>query len=870
MAAPLTYADLDHNDCHFFDHILANDSERVAFIRFFEHVERKDSQQKRPRTGTGRVKLWRRSSRAHWVHRAEDSQPFPEILRPTWIPPVAGGTPAVPVPSSQPVASPPQVLTLVAPIASGSISIAPVDVPASRSLDLAFGSIVETVLQVPTSPDVQKRKRDINTLVDDEQPSIGKKAKVGVYSTDVEHPASSHFTDIGGEKCPQFVLYNEVEMKNKKDSYKALAPSKEQCRFVQEALEGGVPDVSTFLFAKINDDRVIEDRAVIKCTDISTKNNPSHGQVEREATAANALRATNCRHVQQSIEIQKGLEKQNLNFRVELLDDHPSWKLNYQASGYASHGTLRTLIKNHESAKQPIPEHFCWFVFGAIVHALITCQTEYCSEAQPTPIDAGSLRPDWRRMLHLDINPDNIFLSGPDPNFDAALCLDPDPANHKAQFDSVRFKGKRYWQAPEKCMQYAKSGQYPPSRWELDHATDIYSLGLEADNFDKESKIPPNFPEYEFPSAKYPHSAKYSPALMQTVQYCLAFRPRYDPHDPEKKFRPPLFRLRDDINENLAKMDAKFTAKIEEVQARPGHKKRTIFSDEDTQFAIGAKMPPVPLVNMADLTDAKAIDRDKKKALETWEAYLVNAGRKPISMDASIVSAALNDVFQKFRESFTEKIGKEKQEKRRLYFNALDHSMNTFQKCINPSDKFKQLRGQYDPEFFLPRNKCIVLNQIQGNSKIVRREVRQALQKISEEQNDIEDKLRQAKDDLELAKSAHDQDEDIIKTLTSLYQQSQERQEFKSGHATALQDKISVLTVLCEAANVGFSILIFGNELWPEEDVIEEREHWFPKLSLVHRCVWEYFWARPDGVFVDKVDDGGNELEDLIMQGLSE
>ncbi|PZD22314.1 hypothetical protein A1F96_11237, partial [Pyrenophora tritici-repentis] len=95
MAAPLTYADLDHNDCHFFDHILANDSERVAFIRFFEHVERKDSQQKRPRTGTGRVKLWRRSSRAHWVHRAEDSQPFPEILRPTWIPPVAGGTPAV-------------------------------------------------------------------------------------------------------------------------------------------------------------------------------------------------------------------------------------------------------------------------------------------------------------------------------------------------------------------------------------------------------------------------------------------------------------------------------------------------------------------------------------------------------------------------------------------------------------------------------------------------------------------------------------------------------------------------------------------------------------------------------------------------------
>ncbi|KAF7455371.1 hypothetical protein A1F99_026290 [Pyrenophora tritici-repentis] len=238
MAAPLTYADLDHNDCHFFDHILANDSERVAFIRFFEHVERKDSQQKRPRTGTGRVKLWRRSSRAHWVHRAEDSQPFPEILRPTWIPPVAGGTPAVPVPSSQPVASPPQVLTLVAPIASGSISIAPVDVPASRSLDLAFGSIVETVLQVPTSPDVQKRKRDINTLVDDEQPSIGKKAKVGVYSTDVEHPASSHFTDIGGEKCPQFVLYNEVEMKNKKDSYKALAPSKEQCRFVQEALGG--------------------------------------------------------------------------------------------------------------------------------------------------------------------------------------------------------------------------------------------------------------------------------------------------------------------------------------------------------------------------------------------------------------------------------------------------------------------------------------------------------------------------------------------------------------------------------------------------------------------------------------------------------
>ncbi|CAE6998736.1 hypothetical protein PTTW11_00776 [Pyrenophora teres f. teres] len=930
MAVPLTYANLDHNDRHFFDHVLANDSERVAFIRFFEHVERKDSKQKRPRTGTGRVKLWRRSSRTSWVRRAQASQPFPEILRPTRIPPVAGGTPAVPISTSQPVARPPQVLSLVAPITSGIISIAPVDIPPPHPLAVvlpASGSVVETVAQVLASPNDQKRKRyidPIDALLDDERSSIGKKTKLNVASTNPEHPAISRLTDIGGEKCPQFVLYNEVEMKDRHDSYKALAPSKEQRRFVQEALggkcrfaktlhqrstrlmkkgEGCVPDVSTFLFAKINDDGVIEDRAVIKCTDISTKNNPSHGQVEREATAINALGATNCRHVQQSIRIPRGLDTQNLNFSIELLDDHPSWKLNYQASEYAAHGTLRTLINNHESAKQPIPEHFCWFLFGAIVDALITCQTGYCSEAHPTPIHAGSLRPDWRRILHLDINPDNIFLSGPNPkytfyqqpilgSFDTALCLDPNPAKNKAQFDSVRFKSAKYWQAPEQCMQYAKSGHYPPSRWELDHATDVYSLGLvirymmmcaeeapekldgimkwEADNFANETNGLPNFPEYEFPSAKYPHSARYSPDLMKTVQLCLAFRSRYDPEKPEKNFRPTLLRLRNIINENLATMDAKFAAKIKEVQARPGHKMRTIFPDEDSQFAIGAKMPPVPKVDMVDLTDAKAIGRDKKKALETWEAYLVNAGREPILMDASVISAAFDDVVQKCREKVTEKAAEQKPERRRLYLDALKHSMNTFQKCINPSGKFKQPRQKFEPDFFSPRNKRIVLNQILVNSKIVRRESRVALQKNFEEQDDTKSKLRQAEDNLEIAKSVPHQDEEMVKSLASTCRQWQERQEFKCCQATALQDKISALDVLCEAADVDNSIFIFGSGLWPGEEVTEEQGHWFPKLSLVHRCVWEYFWARPDGIFVDKADDDEDELDELIMQGMAE
>lgn len=39
MAAPLAYVHLDHNDRAFFDHALASDAHRFAFIKFMEHVE---------------------------------------------------------------------------------------------------------------------------------------------------------------------------------------------------------------------------------------------------------------------------------------------------------------------------------------------------------------------------------------------------------------------------------------------------------------------------------------------------------------------------------------------------------------------------------------------------------------------------------------------------------------------------------------------------------------------------------------------------------------------------------------------------------------------------------------------------------------
>ncbi|RMZ65996.1 g2-specific kinase nima [Pyrenophora seminiperda CCB06] len=899
MATGISYPNLDHNDRHFFDHVLGNDVERLAFIRFFEHVEGK-----RPRTGTGRIKLWSRKTREKWIRRAQASQPLPYIHRPTQT------------------VRPPEVLTLVAPIPAGTVSIAPIDMPrqdptlvppivdATRSkepvnipppipLNLVTPALgtVGTLPIVRTSSSSNKRQRDldpINPLVDDEQPAINKKRKVHDPSN-LQHLAKTHLTDTGGERCPQFVLYNDVQDKYETGVFKALPPCKEQRQFIQKTLGGqwrfcktlrqsstrlpngesraGFPEISMFLFAKINDAGIIEERAVIKCRDVSIKNF-SHHSAELEAKAATALQASNCRHIQRLIQSPAGLV-QTLNFSLEGVNDPTSWKLHYQAFKYPPYGDLHTLIKNHQEADQRIPEHFCWFLFGSLVEALITCQTGYCNAIGT--LHDGSHKPNWRSILHLQIHPANISFSEPNSqyykfyqqpilgNFDKALCLDPDPVKRQAQFDSVRFKTIIDWQAPETCSRHSGSEDYAPSNWDLDHATDIFSLGslirymmlsttkpdplppimkYEGFNFASEAKLRPEEGEWEFPRDGYPDS--YSTVLIDTVQHCLAFRSKLDPQQPHKKYRPTLLELRNVINQQLVQLDAEQPGDIAKMQANPAHSQRVIFSKEDAQFAIGAKMPPVPQVDMAELIDVEATQDDKEYARKTWSAFLANAGKKRSMVSITATLAALSHVQERTREKYSNKIAS-KQQRLVVFLNALQFATNTMRKSINPTGKFEQLRQHVRSDFFSPRFKRRVLNSFSKVSHDIRQETLKELEAIKKDRKHTEDELMRNKAVLEAAHGAND--EAKTREVASHLQVLQGQQGVKTSEIMVKQEKISSLELLRHATELGEALLILGSQLWPGEDVTEEHGNAMPSRSIIHRSVWEYFWARPDGVF---------------------
>lgn len=128
-------------------------------------------------------------------------------------------------------------------------------------------------------------------------------------------------------------------------------------------------------------------------------------------------------------------------------------------------------------------------MLSSLTEALITCQTGYCSCKSETTIGPESRRPGWRRLLHLNIHPTNILLDDADDtypfyqrpvlgNWDSAIALDPNLAKRKVQMQQVRYTGMPYWQAPEMCAQYKNNKKYVPGTWDLDHATDVYGVGL--------------------------------------------------------------------------------------------------------------------------------------------------------------------------------------------------------------------------------------------------------------------------------------------------------------------------------------------------------------------------------------------------------
>ena len=223
------------------------------------------------------VKLWSKSSRSYSMRRARDSRPRTLILRPAWVPPAAHvPQPAqAPPPQSAPLPTPvsAQALILVAPISSSIVSIAPVDAPPPWALALvapAPGGVIEI------APRHQHRDRGTKRWREGDSHDL---------PLDLDRPAKRRLTDIGGERCPQFVLYNEVVGKGRSEDCRNLPPAREQRRFFQASLGGnwhfaktlsqrptreprqgskaGVRDVSTYLFAKVNDVGVIEEVSLL-------------------------------------------------------------------------------------------------------------------------------------------------------------------------------------------------------------------------------------------------------------------------------------------------------------------------------------------------------------------------------------------------------------------------------------------------------------------------------------------------------------------------------------------------------------------------------------------------------------------------------
>lgn len=538
------------------------------------------------------------------------------------------------------------------------------------------------------------------------------------------------------------------------------------------------------------------------------------------------------------------------------------------------------------TSRRVIPEHFCWFVFQSIVEALITCQTGYCGEIHPTPLEPTSRRPGWRRILHLDIKAENIFLAGPDSKYAfyqqpvlgdlaTALCLHPNHVQRKNQLSSVRFEGKQYMQAPERCMQYKKSKDYAPATWDLDHSTDIYTLGLlirymmmctrvtpekpidtylgklEADAFAAEAKGLPNVKEYQFKDNNYP--SVYSPALKDTALRCLAFRQRYDPSKPSKKYRPTLFELRDIIEKHLSALDSKHLKDVETTQSDPRNTYRVLFPEEDQRFAIGAETQPIPPVNISQLVDREAKDSDKQNAHEVWSSYrnqYESGSGENASPSTSSMEIILDDLNARARTQLTEmtkNVGDVSA--RQTVFNALQHANNTMLKCINPTSTFKQLRQKLRSDFFAPAKKREMLTQFLGCSKEIMTELTNEAEKLQKSKDQVEEEIAAAQETLRSAQGADVRDEAKVDRLTVELKYLVDKKDLKTSEEAVLQDKIASVKLFREAAELGEALLVLGEEFWPSGDISQEEEHWMPEVSPIHRGVWEYFFARPDGVF---------------------
>lgn len=368
-----------------------------------------------------------------------------------------------------------------------------------------------------------------------------------------------------------------------------------------------------------------------------------------------------------------------------------------------------------------ISEHFCWFVFQSIVDALITFKTGYCTEVVGNDLDEYSRRPGWLSMLHLDIKPANVFLGGPSTkygfykqpilaDYDSSVALSEDLEKRERDLAARRFAGTLYWQAPEQCYRYEDLGDvYPPIQWPLIDAVDVYSLGLvirymmmcsraqtsfvkdvhdeEANLFLEEGMKSPSQVEYDYDRTSYPPT--YSTALIEAVHSCLAFRPRMDPAQPSKKYRPTLFQLRDIINIQLSRLEAQGTEKFSTAQADPTSVRHILFPQEDPRFALGTVFVPSRNVSLDELTLSDASSADEQEARDCWQAHAKEAQDGMPNQHAGLDKSAMDEVLTRTYDAASVEIMTDggSDQRNPALESGIRHAVNTLRKCAKPDSK---------------------------------------------------------------------------------------------------------------------------------------------------------------------------------------
>jgi serine/threonine protein kinase len=516
-----------------------------------------------------------------------------------------------------------------------------------------------------------------------------------------------------------------------------------------------------------------------------------------------------------------------------------------------------------------IPEHFIWRVFQALVDGLLTCQTGFCSEQRSTKIvNAGDRLEGWRRILHLDIHPGNVLFGETDSkypyykapvlaDFDKAICLDSNPVRRRAQFDEARYDGRNHWQAPENSPLHRNlKEKHRPNQWLLDHATDVYSLGLvvrymmcctmdtaekpwdglhkaEGTNFYHRARGTIEDNDVEFPWSLYP--AVYSSVLIRLVLRCLAFLPQADP-SRRKQHRISLFELRDIISTNLDRLDSMYGGAFEGAQSDRTHPLHVLVDEEDARFKVGGIFPVDFDLRVDDFVDSEATTTAREKARPFFRDYQSLAHAAPIPENNSIselpcpsmetMQKAIDETYAAVHQT---QVAQAHSSERDTKVLALDHAITTIKKRVNPEGTFKQHIGGKDLKFYSPAQKLFTLASIETCCQ----------ERIKSSENELQDKIESiAARDEDIA-AMNDEDPAEKEALQSIVDSVRNK-------LPEMREGIDALKLLCEAANYGRSLLLLGKEADITEHTFDER--WSEVLSDAHRGVWDYFWSVPDGV----------------------